>query len=101
MVSKKELARILLETMDIEGYNMKGAQRAIDRIFNHIMFKVAIDLEKVQIRGFGTFKPVVLPEREVWHPFKKKKVKVPISRKVKFKPGSIFREYLKLDDNGE
>jgi len=84
---KVDLIAKLAESMDI---SRKDSQIVVDTLFDSIR-KALIDGDKVELRGFGSFRVKEKKAREGRNPKTGDKVSVPSKRIPYFKPGKNLK----------
>ena len=86
IIGKKELVKIVAEKT-----GTTGTAKCIDAVFESIEELVSKG-DRVQIKDFGTFKPVAVAERQGRNPRTQEKITIPAHKKIVFTPSKHFKE---------
>lgn len=89
-MKKSELVEEVQKALGDET-SRAAAERAVDAVLDGIKAGIQNDQE-VRLVGFGTFSVAVRQAREGVNPQTKKKMAIPESRTVKFKPGQALKD---------
>ena len=97
-VTRRDLARALKEEL---GGSITDHDRWIQAFVSTLSRKVA-ESGRVEIRGFGSFKLNTIKAHETVRPAdkskkKKKRVKIPESYTVDFRPSKLYKDQIKAD----
>ena len=85
IIGKKEFAKIVAEKT-----GSTGVAKYVDAVFEAIEDAVS-EGKKVQIKDFGTFKPVTVAERQGRNPRTQEEITIPAHKKIVFSPGKGFK----------
>ena len=86
VIGKNALAKIVAEKT-----GTTGTTKYVDAVFEAIEDAVS-EGSKVQIKDFGTFKPVAVAERQGRNPQTGEEITIPAHKKVSFSPSKHFKE---------
>lgn len=89
-MSKKSLARGIAEVFDM---SQNAAQQIVDMIFNDIADALSIGT-RVDIAKFGSFVPVLRPERKGRNPKTEEEIIIPERTRVRFKSSSALKKLI-------
>ena len=89
-MNKQELIKELARRSDL---TQKSARAAVDAILEEIVL-ILEEGESYNQTGFGTFKTEVKNERVTYNPAVKKKMLLPVSRKVIFRPSDRLKRFI-------
>jgi len=87
-MNKQDLVKELSQTLDM-------SQKEVRMILDAYMEEIVLILEEGQQykqTGFGTFKTVLSKERVSYNPALKKKMRLPVKKKIKFRPSKKLKE---------
>ena len=85
IIGKNALGKIVAEKT-----GTTGTTKYVDAIFEAIEDAVS-EGNKVQIKDFGTFKPVTVSERQGRNPRTQEEITIPAHKKIVFSPGKGFK----------
>ena len=89
-MNKKEL---ILEVTKSTAIDEKTVEKVINSLFEIIKNKI-IEGDRVEIRGFGSFKKVARQARIAYNPRNRKEIKIDAKYVAQFKPGRELKETL-------
>lgn len=89
-MNKSELVSAVATAASLDR---KSAEKAVDALFREVMEQVGAG-EKVTVVGFGSFSPSERAARTARNPRTGEAVEVPASSRVRFSPGTAFKERL-------
>ena len=90
IIGKKELVKIVAsKTEAVAKFN--AVVKCIDAVFESIEELVSKG-DRVQIKDFGTFKPVAVAERQGRNPQTSEEITIPAHKKSVFTPSKHFKE---------
>lgn len=88
MAGKSEIADHVASSA---GLSKKQASEALEAVFEAISEHLA-DGERVQVSGFGSFSVSERAARDGRNPATGKKIRIPASKSVRFKPGKGLKD---------
>jgi len=87
-MNKQELVKELSQTLEIP---QKDVRVILDAYLEEILL-ILEEGQQYKQTGFGTFRTVLSSERISYNPALKKKMRLPVRKKIKFKPSSKLKE---------
>lgn len=99
-MSKKSLSRNIAELFDM---SQNAAQKIVDMIFSDIADALSIGT-RVDIAKFGSFVPVLRPERKGRNPKTEEEIVIPERIRVRFKSSSALKKLISpnaVDDDDD
>jgi DNA-binding protein HU-beta len=90
-MTQKDMINKIAEDYEMTKVDAKSALNVvIESIFNTLASG-----EQVKLNGFGTFSIVERAAREIRNPSNGELMRIPVTKSVKFKPGSSLKEAVK------
>ena len=93
-MKKRQLAQ---EVAERTGIDSKEVEIIIDNMLS-IMMEALKAGEGIGFKGFGSIKPVVKKEREIFIPGTGKKIKVESKVSIQFRPSKTLKDYVNTKD---
>jgi DNA-binding protein HU-beta len=87
-MNKQDLVRELSQNLDM---SQKAVRETLDALMEEIIL-IMEEGEKYNQSGFGTFKAELTNERISYNPVLKKRMKLPVRKKIKFRPSAKLKD---------